>query len=50
MRGSINLGEGGREFGQACGDIALTAFGRIDAGQFVPAGVYGDTVTVTVTY
>lgn len=31
-------------------DAELTVFGRIGAGQNVPAGIYLDSVTVTVTY
>jgi spore coat protein U-like protein len=29
---------------------SVTVYGRIPAGQNVAAGVYGDTITVTVTY
>ncbi|TDK26081.1 spore coat U domain-containing protein [Luteimonas aestuarii] len=29
---------------------SLTVFGRVPATQVVPAGTYGDTITVTVTY
>lgn len=31
-------------------DRSLTVYGRIAAGQNVPAGSYGDTILVTVTY
>lgn len=30
--------------------LSYTAYGRIPAGQYVPAGSYADTITVTVTY
>lgn len=32
------------------GTQALTAYGRVPASQFVAAGNYSDTITVTVTY
>ncbi|KKO43884.1 spore coat protein, partial [Arsukibacterium sp. MJ3] len=32
------------------GDEIHTVFGRIPGGQFVPAGSYSDTITVTITY
>ncbi len=30
--------------------FSRTIYGRIPTGQFVPAGTYGDTITVTVTF
>ena len=30
--------------------LSFTAYGRIPAGQYVAAGSYADTITVTVTY
>ncbi len=32
------------------GTISYTGYGRIPAGQYVAAGPYADTITVTVTY
>jgi len=32
------------------GTISFTAYGLIPTGQYVPAGTYSDTITVTVTY
>lgn len=34
----------------AQGTATLTAYGRILAGQLSPAGVYGDTLVITVNY
>jgi spore coat protein U-like protein len=36
--------------GGAYSSVNFTAYGRIPVGQFVPAGSYTDTITVTVTY
>jgi spore coat protein U-like protein len=32
------------------GNISLTGFGRLPAGQYVPAGTYADRITVTVIF
>ncbi len=32
------------------GAVTLTGFGRLPAGQYVPAGTYGDRITVTVVF
>jgi spore coat protein U-like protein len=32
------------------GNISFTGFGRLPSGQYVPAGAYGDHITVTVIY
>lgn len=32
------------------GRASFTGFGRLPQGQFVPAGAYGDRITVTVTF
>ena len=34
----------------ALGNIAFTAWGRVPAGQYVPAGSYSDHITVLVSY
>jgi spore coat protein U-like protein len=32
------------------GTVSYTAYGAVFAGQYVPAGTYNDTITVTVNY
>jgi spore coat protein U-like protein len=32
------------------GSTVFTAYGRLPQGQFVPAGTYGDTIVLTVTF
>jgi spore coat protein U-like protein len=45
--GSVTQGYGGL---LSLGDVNFTAWGRLPAGQYVPAGQYTDRITVTVTY
>jgi spore coat protein U-like protein len=43
--GSVIVSDNG-----AVNSVSFTAYGRVPAGQYVAAGSYTDTITVTVTY